>query len=345
MEYGAIDLHTRRSQIRIVREDGSVVFERQVETSGSDFDRIFAPRTPMRILIESSTDSEWVAQHLETLGHEVIVADPNYAAMYGSRSRKVKTDRRDVAALAEACRTGVYRRAHRASVVAREARQRLRVRSHCVRQRTATINLLRALLRGDGLRLSRGSAERILVRLDQLPLPPALATVIAPLRDVIRQLTATIAAADTALATHAAQDPIAQHLMTAPGVGPIVALTFHAVLDTPARFGGDAGRASAFLGLVPSEDSSAERRHRGSITKVGPGELRALLVQASWGIWRGRSPAGAALRTWAQALAARRGRRIAIVALARRLSRILYAMWRDEADFQLATPMTTSVVR
>ena len=103
---------------------------------------------------------------------------------------------------------------------------------------------------------------------------------------------------------------------------------------TPARFGGAAGRASAFLGLVPSEHSSAERQHKGHITKTGPRDLRALLVQASWVIWRGRSAAGAALRTWAQALAARRGRRIAIVALARRLSRILYAMWRDGRDFQ-----------
>jgi transposase len=327
MEYGAIDLHARRSQIRIVREDGVAVLERRVDTSRDDLARIFAQRPPMRILIESSTDSEWVAQHLETHGHDVIVADPNYAAMYGSRSRKVKTDRRDVAALAEACRTGVYRRAH------------------CVRQRTATINLLRAMLRADGLRLPRGSSARILARVDQLTLPSALALVIAPLRDVIAQLQATIAAADTSVETRVAHDPVAQQLMTAPGVGPIIALAFPAVLDTPTRFGGDPARVSAFLGLVPSEDSSAERRHRGSITKVGPGELRALLVQASWGIWRGRTLAGAALRTWAHALAARRGRRIAIVALARRLSRILYAMWRDGTAFQIATPMTTPVVR
>jgi transposase len=86
--------------------------------------------------------------------------------------------------------------------------------------------------------------------------------------------------------------------------------------------------------LVPREDSSAERHHKGHITKTGPGELRALLVQASWVIWRGRSAAGAALRLWAQTLAARRGRRIAIVALARRLTRILYALWRDETDFR-----------
>ena len=129
--------------------------------------------------------------------------------------------------------------------------------------------------------------------------------------------------ADAEVATRAAADPVAQHLMTAPGVGPVVALTFQAVLDDPARFGGQAARASAFVGLVPSEDSSAERRHKGHITKTGPSELRSLLVQASWVLWRGRTAEGAALRTWAHALAARRGRRIAIVALARRLSRIL----------------------
>ena len=117
-----------------------------------------------------------------------------------------------------------------------------------------------------------------------------------------------------------------------------MALTYVAVLDTPARFGGDARRASAFLGWVPSEDSSGERRHKGGITKTGPPELRSLLIQASWTIWRGRTAAGVALRTWAHALAARRGRRVAIVALARRLSRILFAMWRDETTFEYRQP-------
>jgi transposase len=64
----------------------------------------------MRILLEAATESEWVAQHLETLGHEVIVADPNFTPMYGHRSRRVKTDRRDVAALAEACQRGFIAR-------------------------------------------------------------------------------------------------------------------------------------------------------------------------------------------------------------------------------------------
>ena len=114
-----------------------------------------------------------------------------------------------------------------------------------------------------------------------------------------------------------------------------MALSFTAVLDDPARFGGRAARASAFLGFVPSEDSSAERRHKGHITKTGPRDLRAWLVQARWTVWRSRNADGLALRTWAHALAARRGRRIAVVARARRLSRILYALWRDDTTFDI----------
>ena len=333
MEYGAIDLHSRRSQIRIVDADGRVRLDCKVMTTRGALTDVFGARPPMRIVVESSTESEWVAQHLEGLGHVVVVADPNYFAMYGARSRKVKTDTRDVAALAEANRTGVYRRAHRVSVEAQRLRQTMRVRAHLVQLRSRTISLVRALVRREGLRIASGAAATIVERLDRLPVPAALADVIAPLRVTLTQLNAQIAAREEAIEARAADDATAQRLMTAPGVGPVVALTFQAVVDDPARFGGDARRVSAFLGLVPSEDSSADRRHQGHITKTGPRDLRALLVQASWSIWRGRSAAGAALRTWAHALAARRGRRIAIVALARRLSRVLYALWRDGQDF------------
>src|SRR2546423_15416580 len=72
-------------------------------------------RPRAKILLEAMTESEWVARCLEDLGHEVVVADPNYAAMYATRSRRVKTDRRDAVTLADACRLGAYRPAHRAS--------------------------------------------------------------------------------------------------------------------------------------------------------------------------------------------------------------------------------------
>jgi transposase len=287
----------------------------------------------MRILLESSTESEWVAQTLEGVGHEVVVADPNYAAMYGTRNRRIKTDERDVTALGEANRLGVYRRAPRVSTAQRQVRRELTVRKHLVRVRTGTISLLRSLLRQNGLRLPSGSADRVLARLARVEVPAALERVIAPLRSLLAELNARLDEAEEQVEARASTDPVAQRLMTAPGVGPVVALAFRAVLDDPQRFGGEARRASAFVGLVPSEDSSAERQHKGHITKTGPREWRALLVQASWVIWRGRRAEGAALRAWAHALAARRGRRIAIVALARRLTRILFAMWRDGTEF------------
>jgi len=90
--------------------------------------------------------------------------------------------------------------------------------------------------------------------------------------------------------------------------------------------------AAAAIGLVPREDSSAERRHRGHITKAGPAPLRSVLVQAAWVYWRVTKRG--AVRAWVDRLAARRGKRIAVVALARRLSRMLFAIWRDETVYR-----------
>ena len=333
MVYGAIDLHMRYSQIRIVDAEGHVVREQRVGTSAERLVAVFTGYGPMRILVETGTESEWVAQVLETAGHDVIVADPNYAPMYGEIRRKVKTDRRDVAALAEANRRGWYRATHRVSAAQRALRQQ-RSRRLLVQMRSGTIALLRSLLRQSGYRLPPSRSEGVPRRLAQLVVPADLAATIAPLRRTVSTLTTEIAEIDARLQTQAAADPIVARLQSVPGVGPVVALTFRAFVDDVARFS-SAGQVSAAIGLVPREDSSAERRHRGHITKAGPRELRSLLVQAAWACWRSR--ASASLRAWVERLAGRRGKRIAVVALARRLSRILFALWRDQSVFDAAT--------
>jgi len=332
MVYGAIDLHMRLSQIRIVDETGAVVRDQRIVTARERLVTAFEGVGPVRIVLETGTESEWVAQTLEAAGYAVVVVDPNFAPMYGDLQRKVKTDRRDVAALAEANRRGWYRSAHRTSVAQRATRQVLRTRRQLVQMRSGTAALLRSLLKQDGYRLPPCATERIPVRLAQLDLPAGLATTVAPLRRMIEQTTAEIEALDVQLRQRAASDPIVQALQSVPGVGLVVALTFRAHVDHLDRFT-DAGHVSAALGLVPREDSSAERRHRGHITKAGPRELRSLLVQAAWACWR--SKASGTLRAWVERLAARRGRRIAVVGLARRLSRILYALWRDGSTFDV----------
>jgi len=333
MVYGAIDLHMRSSQIRIVDEGGGVVRDRRGVTTRERLVAAFEGYGAMRILIEASTESEWVAQALEDAGHEVVVADPNFGPMYGTLRRCVKTDGRDTAALAAANRCGWFRPAHRVSRAQRTLRQQLGVRRQLVRLRTGLISHVRALLRQEGLRLPRGSSTTVAPRVNQLSMPEPLRAVLAPLVEVLQALTPVIGRTDRDLERQAATDPVTVRLQSVPGVGPIVALTYRATVDDVQRFP-TAGHVSSSLGLVPREDSSAERRQRGHLTKVGSSEARAMLIQAAWSCWRSRSIRPTPLRTWTDALAARRGKRIAVVGLARRLSRILYALWRDETVFR-----------
>ena len=323
----------RYTWIRLVTADGAVTFEKRIPTTRDQLTAAFTGRPRTRVLIESSTDSEWVAQTIEACGHEVVVASPNYALMYGHRDPRIKTDRRDVAALAEACRLKMYRTAHRVSAEQRARRRELKVRELLVRQRTALINFLRAELRQEGLRLRACASESVVRHYRALAVPAGVAQGLALAVAALEDLTDAIAASSAALTATASADPIVRRLQTAPGIGPITGLTYRAVLDDIERFP-DARRVSAYLGLVPTEDSSGDRTRRGRITKAGPTGLRVLLIQASWVVWRHRAGSGA-LQAWVERLADRRGRRIAVVALARRLARMLYAMWRDGKDYRV----------
>src|SRR5262249_48329062 len=161
MEYGAIDLHKKESQVRIITESGEVI-DRRIPTTRDRLTTLFWGRPHARILVEASTESEWVAQHLETLGHAVVVADPNYTLMYGHRSRRVKTDRRDVAALADACRFGIYRPAHRRSAQQRTVQWQLNIRRELVATRTRAILVVPAITRPARYRVARGTTGRYL---------------------------------------------------------------------------------------------------------------------------------------------------------------------------------------
>jgi len=336
MDRIGLDLHKRESQLCVLTEDGEVI-ERRIVTSRERFTAVLGGRTSARILLEASTESEWVARHLESLGHEVIVADPNFAPMYATRRRGVKTDRRDARTLAEACRLGAYRPIHRASAVQRHVRAQLAVRDALIRTRTRYVSVVRALTRRDGLRLASGGPEHLEAKLAALPLAPPLQAEIAPLRVVLDPLNAQITAADEQLAAVATADPVVERLRTAPGIGPVTAVAFVATLDVVTRFG-SAHQVAAYLGLTPREYSSGEQQHRGRISKTGNPRMRALLVEAAWRVLRTTDSAAAPLRAWADRIAQRRGRSVAAVALARRLAGILYAMWRDGTDYRAPRP-------
>jgi transposase len=340
MDFIGFDLGKVSSQVCIITEGGELV-ERRIRTDREQIGKLFGGRHRARILIEASTESEWVARFLESLGHEVVVADTNFAPMYATRSRRVKTDKRDARTLAEACRLGAYRPAHRTSDRQHHVRAHLAIRETMVRTRAKYISLVSTLLRRDGFRISSGAARNFLVRLEAMELPENLLTEVAPLLELMRVLNEQIKRADERLAEVVRGDEVVARLCTVPGVGPVTATSFASTLDDVSRFS-DAKQARAYLGLVPSEYSSGERRQRGGISKAGPGRARSMLVEAGWLILRGRNPATEDLYQWAARIAMRRGKKVAAVALARKLAGILYAMWRDGTNFGAQSPQPLS---
>jgi transposase len=332
MDCIGFDLGKLHSQVCVITEDGELI-ERRLKTDRESIAKFFCGRAPARVLIETGTESEWVARHLEGLGHEVVVADTNFAAMYATRSRRVKTDKRDARTLAEACRLGAYRPAHRTSGRRRHTRAKLAVREVMVRTRAKYITLICSLLRRDGFRVSTGASRYFLLRLARLELPELLAAEVAPLVSLLRELNERISQVDAELAKEAEADEAASRLRSVPGVGVITATSFVAALDDVSRVP-SAKQARAYLGLVPSERSSGEKQRRGRVSKAGPPRVRYVLVEAAWVILRRRDPATAGLHDWATKVRQRRGACVAVVALARKLAGILYAMWRDGTRFE-----------
>jgi transposase len=165
----------------ILEEGDEVVLEQRLRTQRERLGELLGKRAKARVLLESSTESEWVARCLEELGHEVVVDDPNLAPMYATRSRQVKTDKRDARTLAEACKLGAYRPAHRTSEARVHMRAQPAVREALVRTRTRYIALVGALVRREGLRIAEGEAESFVKRVAALPLPGWLKAEVAPL--------------------------------------------------------------------------------------------------------------------------------------------------------------------
>lgn len=343
MDYIGIDLHKTSSQVCILTEDGELI-ERRIKTDKESFDKLFADKPAARILVEASTESEWCARHLESLGHEVIVADPNFAPMYATRDRCIKTDKRDARALCEACRLGAYRPAHRTSDRQRDVRAHLLVRETLVRTRSKYISFIGALARREGCRIKAGPSPSFARRVELAGLPAHTLAQVEPLLVMLKSLNEQIKAADKRVEEIAKADEVVQRLCSVPGVGPVVATTFAATLDNSSRFLG-AKHVRSYLGLVPREYSSGERQRRGRISKAGSVRARSLLVEAALALLRWKTEKTKALHEWTTRIAQRRGKATAIVALARKLASIMFAVWRDGTEFdpQLLRPGGTPV--
>lgn len=330
MEHVAIDVGARKSQICVRSSEGEILEEKRWETW--ELKSYLAGRPKSRVVVETCAEAFGVAEAAKELGHEVRVVPATLVGTLGVGARRTKTDQRDARALSEvSCRVDLPS-VHIPTAQSRERKTFCGMRDALVSARTKVINTVRGWLRGQGRRLGKGSSPTFAKRVRILCGADLPDYVERQLR-VVERLTAEIGEADKAVEKQAEQDETCRRLMTVPGVGSLTAVRFVAAVDDVGRFA-TAHQVESYLGLVPGESSSSERQQRLSITKAGPRALRWVLIQAAWALRTlCRQPAAVPLQLWAHQIELRRGKRIATVALARKLAGILYAVWRDETEY------------
>jgi transposase len=329
----AIDLGSKESQVCMRQPDGTIIVERKHPTRR--LGEWMQQWSPSRVILETSSEAFSVADAARAAGHEVRVVPATLARQLGVGARGVKTDLRDARQLSEVSRRIELPSVHIPSANARELRDVVRSRQTLVETRTKVVNRVRGWMRTQLWKLrGRGSAslpERLRAYAEQQgrPLPAHIEQVLK----VIEALNTEVKAADDAVRAIARTNDVCKLLMTIPGVGPVTAVTYVASVDNVARFP-RAYHLQSYLGLTPGENSSAEREIRTSITKASPSSVRRTLIQAAWSAFWHR-PTDPMVQ-WAMQIAQRRGKAIAIVALARKIAGVMYAIWRDGSTYNAA---------
>jgi transposase len=247
-----------------------------------------------------------------------------------------KSDVNDAEGLAQMARTGWFKAIRIKQDATHLDRAALKIREQLIDAHQGMNGQLRGLLKLFGLRLGKVTTpgkrrERLCVLFEQRP---ELEALLAPLVEGVEALEVQIRRSSRRLAEAAAADPVAALLMSAPGVGPICALTFKTSIEDPGRFarGEDVG---AFAGLAPRRSQSGERDVKGHISKAGDPMLRSALYEAANSLL-GRVKRPCALRDWGLALAERKGAKRARVAVARKLAILLHRLWQSQTEFRWA---------
>lgn len=328
MDHIAIDLGSRESQICIRTADGQILEERRVGTRS--LGKLLAKRSKSRVVLEACAEAFTIADAALAAGHETVVVPASLAPSLGVGERGVKTDTRDARNLSEAsCRMSKLPSIHVPAQASRDRKALCNMRESLIQARTKLINSVRGWTRPQGLGVVKSGApttfplrvkEHVTERKAKLP------SYVEHVLTAIDKLSAEIVKMDDELEEAAKSDPTCCLLMTAPGVGPTTAMRYTAAIDQVDRFP-SAHRLQSYLGLTPGERSSSQRKRKTGLTKAGPSKLRWVLIQAAWAARRYYKDDPIVM--WSLEVEKRRGKQVAVCALARRLAGALYAMWRD----------------
>jgi transposase len=332
--YAGIDVSLKWSSVCVVDATGKIVRETKVpsepETLVAFFRQLGLPLT--RIGLEAGPLSQWLHAGLTRAGFEVVLLETRQVKAALS-AMVVKTDRKDARGIAQLLRMGWFRPVHCKSPAAQETRALLAGRKLLQGKLLDLEFSIRGILRGFGLKVGPVSKGRFVARIRELTTgQPMLERVIEPMLRAREALSKQFHALHRAMLDLVRDNSLCRRLMTVPGVGAVVAITFATAIDDPARF--RRSRAvGAHFGLTPKKYQSGETDVTGGISKVGDGTVRVALYEAA-NVILTRSGRFSALKRWAMEVAKRRGMKRATVALARKLAVVLHRMWLDGSEFR-----------
>ena len=292
-----------------------------------------------RIGLEAGPLSQWLFSALAEADLPVICVEtrPMRAVL---KAQINKTDRNDARGIAQMMRVGLYRPVHVKTLRSQKLRMLLTHRKLLQSKAIAVENDLRATLRNFGLKVGMVGTAKFEARIKELVENVAdLAVLVEPLLVVRRALREQIGVLHRSVLAIVRDDEVCRRLMTVPGVGPVVVLTYRATVDVPARFRRSKSVGAVF-GLTCSRDQSGERDRPGAISRCGDEMMRAMLYEAAQSMLRSRKWSW--LKAWAMQIARRRGIKRAIVALARRLAVIMHRIWVDSTEFRWTREATAA---
>ncbi|MEL6065275.1 IS110 family transposase [Methylobacterium sp. DCY52] len=338
----ALDVSLEKTSLCLVTSDGIIAREVVVATEPEAIAAELMPDLARiaRVGLEAGPLSEWLVRGLATLGIEVVLMETRQVRAALS-AMIVKTDRKDARGMAQLLRAGWFRPVHVKTTDARELRTMLAVRATLVARLRDIENSVRGLLRGYGLRLPKALRGRWepAVR-DLLDGNPGLLQILEPLLGAREALRDQLDRIDRRVRETAKADTVCRRLMSASGVGVIVALTFRAAVDQPERFR-SSKQVGADFGLTPRKYQSGETDRNGAISRAGDVSVRVALFEAAHVILT-RVSSWSSLKAWAMSVAKRRGAKRAKVALARKLGVVLHRMWVDGTNFRFGRPEPAS---
>ena len=340
--FAGLDVSVKDTSVCIVDDTGRIVREVKVASEPEALLAVLTNPTYRfkRIGLEAGPLSQWLFSALAEAGLPVICVETRHMRAV-LQAQINKTDRNDARGMAQMMRAGLYRPVHVKTLRSQKLRMLLTHRKLLQSKAISIDNDLRGTLRNFGLKVGVVGKVRFEARIKELVENfPDLVVLIEPLLIVRRVLREQLGILHRRLLAIVRDDDVCRRLMTVPGVGPVVALTYRATVDVPARFK-NSKAVGAVFGLTPAKYQSGEIDRTGGISRCGDEMMRVMLYEAAQ-ILLVRSTKWSWLKAWAMQIARRRGMKKAIVALARRLAIIMHRIWVDGTEFRWTKEAATA---